>query len=113
VGCAQPGYSAAKFGGVGLTQSLALDLAEGLPFIVDAGQPAEIPMFQSLRRNMPANWGLPPIRLSNYIDKVPLKRGCDYQDVLDVLRLRKPEGLLLPGHRSILPRAGDVLNRVA
>ena len=25
---AQPGYSAAKFGGVGLTQSLALDLAE-------------------------------------------------------------------------------------
>ena len=44
------GYSAAKFGGVGLTQSLAPDQVE-----------------------------------QYYIDKVPLKRGCDYQDVLNML----------------------------
>ncbi len=53
------GYSAAKFGGVGLTQSLP-------QYATKLGIKAEeVEQY--------------------YIDKVPLKRGCDYQDVLNML----------------------------
>ena len=65
------GYSAAKFGGVGLTQSLALDLAEyGI----------------TVHSQYATKLGIKPDQVEQYyIDKVPLKRGCDYQDVLNML----------------------------
>ena len=82
------GYSAAKFGAVGLTQSLALDLADS-GITVNAlmlGNLLKSPMFQSLIPEYAKKLGIPEDRVEQtYIDKVPLKRGCDYQDVLNVL----------------------------
>lgn len=82
------GYSAAKFGGVGLTQSLALDLAEyGITVhSLMLGNLLKSPMFQSLLPQYAEKLGIKPEEVEqHYIDKVPLKRGCDYQDVLNVL----------------------------
>ena len=82
------GYSAAKFGAVGLTQSLALDLADS-GITVNAlmlGNLLKSPMFQSLIPEYAKKLGIPEDQVEQtYIDKVPLKRGCDYQDVLNVL----------------------------
>ncbi|MWN06204.1 sorbitol-6-phosphate dehydrogenase [Gilliamella sp. Pas-s95] len=82
------GYSAAKFGGVGLTQSLALDLAD-YSITVNSlmlGNLLKSPMFQSLIPQYAKKLGIPDEQVEQvYIDKVPLKRGCDYQDVLNVL----------------------------
>ncbi|WP_416414238.1 sorbitol-6-phosphate dehydrogenase [Pantoea sp. App145] len=82
------GYSAAKFGGVGLTQSLALDLAEyGITVhSLMLGNLLKSPMFQSLLPQYAEKLGIQPDEVEQYyVDKVPLKRGCDYQDVLNVL----------------------------
>ncbi|WP_336819596.1 sorbitol-6-phosphate dehydrogenase [Cedecea sp. MMO-103] len=82
------GYSAAKFGGVGLTQSLALDLAEyGITVhALMLGNLLKSPMFQSLLPQYAEKLGIPADEVEQYyIDKVPLKRGCDYQDVLNTL----------------------------
>lgn len=82
------GYSAAKFGGVGLTQSLALDLAEyGITVhSLMLGNLLKSPMFQSLLPQYAEKLGIRPDQVEqHYIDKVPLKRGCDYEDVLNVL----------------------------
>lgn len=82
------GYSAAKFSGVGLTQSLALDLAEyGITVhSLMLGNLLKSPMFQSLLPQYAEKLGIREDQVKQYyIDKVPLKRGCDYQDVLDTL----------------------------
>ncbi|MDB7029908.1 sorbitol-6-phosphate dehydrogenase [Escherichia coli] len=82
------GYSAAKFGGVGLTQSLALDLAEyGITVhSLMLGNLLKSPMFQSLLPQYATKLGIKPEQVEQYyIDKVLLKRGCDYQDVLNML----------------------------
>lgn len=82
------GYSAAKFGGVGLTQSLALDLADyGITVnSLMLGNLLKSPMFQSLIPQYAKKLGISENEVEQvYIDKVPLKRGCDYQDVLNVL----------------------------
>lgn len=82
------GYSAAKFGGVGLTQSLALDLADyGITVnSLMLGNLLKSPMFQSLIPQYAKKLGIPENQVEQiYIDKVPLKRGCEYQDVLNVL----------------------------
>lgn len=82
------GYSAAKFGGVGLTQSLALDLADyGITVhSLMLGNLLKSPMFQSLLPQYAQKLGIEPDQVERYYtDKVPLKRGCDYQDALNVL----------------------------
>ena len=82
------GYSAAKFGGVGLTQSLALDLADYNITVhsLMLGNLLKSPMFQSLLPQYAKKLGIPEDQVEQtYIDKVPLKRGCDYQDVLNML----------------------------
>ena len=44
------------------------------------------PMFQSLLPQYATKLGIKPEQVEQYyIDKVPLKRGCDYQDVLNML----------------------------
>lgn len=82
------GYSAAKFGGVGLTQSIALDLADkGITVnSLMLGNLLKSPMFQSLLPQYAKKLGIAESAVEQtYIDKVPLKRGCEYQDVLNVL----------------------------
>ncbi len=62
------GYSAAKFGGVGLTQSLALDLAEyGITVhSLMLGNLLKSPMFQSLLPQYATKLGIKPDQVEQY-----------------------------------------------
>ncbi len=106
------GYSAAKFGGVGLTQSLALDLAEyGITVhSLMLGNLLQSPMFQSLIPQYAEKLGIPENEVEQvYIDKVPLKRGCDYQDVLNVLLFYASEQAAYCTGQSINITGGQVM----
>ena len=106
------GYSAAKFGGVGLTQSLALDLAEyGITVhSLMLGNLLKSPMFQSLLPQYAQNWASRRTSEQYYIDKVPLKRGCDYRDVLNTLLFYASDKASYCTGQSInITGGGDVL----
>ena len=106
------GYSAAKFGGVGLTQSLALDLADhGITVnSLMLGNLLKSPMFQSLIPQYAQKLGIPESEVEQvYIDKVPLKRGCDYQDVLNVLLFYASEKASYCTGQSINITGGQVM----
>lgn len=82
------GYSAAKFAAVGLTQSLALDLADD-HIRVNAmmlGNLLDSDMFESLLPQYAIKLGIPESQVKQvYMDKVPLKRGCTFEDVANVV----------------------------
>ncbi|TCP96502.1 sorbitol-6-phosphate 2-dehydrogenase [Cricetibacter osteomyelitidis] len=106
------GYSAAKFGGVGLTQSLALDLADNGITVnsLMLGNLLKSPMFQSLIPQYAEKLGIPADQVEQvYIDKVPLKRGCDYQDVLNVLLFYASEQASYCTGQSINITGGQVM----
>lgn len=106
------GYSAAKFGGVGLTQSLALDLAEyGITVhSLMLGNLLKSPMFQSLLPQYADKLGIPTDQVEKYyVDKVPLKRGCDYQDVLNVLMFYASDKAAYCTGQSINITGGQVM----
>lgn len=82
------GYSAAKFGGVGLTQSLALDLAEHNIRVnsMMLGNLLDSQMFESLIPQYAKKLGIKESEVKQvYIDKVPLKRGCTFEDVANTI----------------------------
>ncbi|MDR3434136.1 MAG: sorbitol-6-phosphate dehydrogenase [Rouxiella aceris] len=106
------GYSAAKFGGVGLTQSIALDLAEyGITVhSLMLGNLLKSPMFQSLIPQYAEKIGIEPEQVEQYyIDKVPLKRGCDYQDVLNILLFYASDKAAYCTGQSINVTGGQVM----
>ena len=95
-------YAASKFGGIGLTQSLALDMA---PYNVRVnaicpGNLLDSPLWvDSLYEQYARKWGITVEEVrEKYRAQVPLGRGCTYEDVTNVLVfLAGPESSYITG----------------
>jgi len=89
-------YAASKFGGIGLTQSLALELAEHQVRVnaICPGNLLDSPLWvDSLYAQYAERWGITEEEVrQRYLAQVPLGRGCTYEDVANVLVFLASDG---------------------
>ncbi len=95
-------YAASKFGGLGLTQSIALDLAPHNVRVnsICPGNLLDSPLWvDSLYEQYARKWGITVEEVrEKYRSQVPLGRGCTYEDVTNVLVfLASPQASYMTG----------------
>ena len=82
-------YASSKFGGVGLTQSLALEFAEAGVRVncICPGNLLNSPLWvNSLFKQYAQNQGISEEAVrEKYINQVPMKRSCEYEDIANAM----------------------------